>query len=347
MTQKNWSALWDCQYCDAVNWAFDENENKISNCPNCWAGIPPADPSKPKTAEHNPYYIPNEEDFKVFETQKANEISEAWPDWPCLYCSTTNTNINKFCSHCWVKKWKNKQIEDNRVAEKKIDNNNSQKKKSNKLTILIIALLVIWFAVWFFIFNTKSVDLTLSNSSWKAQIEVQKFSKVSDSDWRWSIPHNAYNIRYKKEVHHHDSIADWQSCSLKNNWNWSVSEVCTTNYKKVPVYKDKWYYKIDKWIRYKLYEKMWVNRTIVFPEISIKLHQTYPPRLWDTRKQKLPTEFIFEFDSVNKIKDKINNWTDNVEKDDWLKYNVWDKFIWEINFLEKLMSWKAIDNIKK
>lgn len=341
MTWKHWSALWDCKYCDTTNWAFDEKENKVINCPNCWAWIPPADPSKPKTAEHNPYYKPDEEDFKVFETKKANEISEGWPDWPCLYCSTTNTNINKFCSHCWVQKWKNEKIEDIREQEKNTHNSKKQEKKSNKLVMFITALLLIWFAVWFFIFNTKPVELTLTNSTWKTQIEVQKYSVTSGSDWKWSVPNNAYRITRKKEIHHHDNVANWETCSLKNNWNWSVSEVCETKYKKVPVYKDKWYYKLNKWIRYKLYEKTWADRNIIYPEVKTQIFEKYPPKLWNTREVKLPTEFIFEFDSVIKIEDKKNSWVDNVKKEDWLKYNVWDKFIWEVNYMEKLMSWEV------
>ena len=115
----------------------------------------------------------------------------------------------------------------------------------------------------------RDAVLEVAGHEWERSIEVERFTAVDDREWCSSMPHDAYDVSRRSEVHHTDQVADGQdcrtvpescseSCSLRDNGNGSASNVCTktcsparqectTRYRSVDRYADRCYFTVDRW----------------------------------------------------------------------------------------------------
>ena len=122
--------------------------------------------------------------------------------------------------------------------------------------------------------SSTNKTLTVSDVSWKYNIEIEKYKEVSEDDW--DLPEGA-NLKYsKQEIHHYDKQLDHyetvtKTREVQDGYDTSYSysdngdgtftehkkktpryktETYTERepvYKDVPVYREKYYYTIWKW----------------------------------------------------------------------------------------------------
>lgn len=116
----------------------------------------------------------------------------------------------------------------------------------------------------------RQVALAVTGHAWTRVIPVERYTTLDESAWCDSTPADARIRSRSREIHHHDKVPDGEDCrtvpgscsnSCRNvdNGNGSFSEVCTqtctadrtectTRYRDVPVYADKCYYEVDRWV---------------------------------------------------------------------------------------------------
>ena len=96
------------------------------------------------------------------------------------------------------------------------------------------------------------VRLIVTGHEWKREIRVEAQRAVRESEWCDRLPSGAYDVRRTREVKSHAQEPDGQSCHNEKKDNgdgtFSEKEVCTTKYKKVPIYADKCHFQIEKWV---------------------------------------------------------------------------------------------------
>jgi hypothetical protein len=88
--------------------------------------------------------------------------------------------------------------------------------------------------------------------TWERKIDVEEYSAVSDNAWCDSMPGGAYNISRRNEIRDYRQIPDGETCRTRRIDNgdgtYRQREECETKYRSEPIYDDKCYYTIDRWV---------------------------------------------------------------------------------------------------
>lgn len=136
--------------------------------------------------------------------------------------------------------------------------------------LIVVAFGVALLTVLLLAVCDRQVSVRVAGHSWTRVIPVERYMTVSESNWCSSIPHDARVSSRVSEVHHYNQVPDGEdcrtvpgscseSCHNVDNGNGSFSEVCsqtcssdrtecTTRYREEPVYADKCYYEVDRWV---------------------------------------------------------------------------------------------------
>jgi hypothetical protein len=156
-------------------------------------------------------------------------------------------------------------------------------------TVLVIAGIVVLAAsILVMLLWKRDAVLEVTGHQWERSIEVERYSAVEDRAWCSSMPHDAYSVSRRSEVHHTDRVADGEdcrtisgseSCSTRDNGNGSASRVCTktpdrrectTRYKEVKRYSDRCYFTVDRWRTTRTARASAWNLAPVWPETKHK-----------------------------------------------------------------------------
>lgn len=148
-------------------------------------------------------------------------------------------------------------------------------KKGRGALVLVAVLAVIGLLIWLLFFKTWEKPLVVEQRSWERTVEVQALGPVQEEAWQNELPAGAYHRSCKRKIHHHDKVADGtekyqdkvqsgKRCvkhALKSKGGVSVKQCARwektyktvtktrTRYRKVPVYKQRCAYTVDKWHR--------------------------------------------------------------------------------------------------
>ena len=194
------------------------------------------------------------------------------------------------------------------TKNKKNKKNKKSKKHKNKFwtnpdfwkifSLILVLLLAIGGLVYLLI--PKVEDYTIAQTSWKYEIQIERYQTVDESDW--FLPAGGRLKYTREEIHHYEQVLDHYDTEIVNvphtiikgykdettysdNGNGTFTEhtesvpVYGTEYTKekrsVPVYRDepvyrtKYYYEIDKW----LYERSVItsenDKTPYWGEVSL------------------------------------------------------------------------------
>lgn len=229
--------LWDCGFCGTGQLLGKTNRY----CPSCGA---PQDETKR-------YFPPPGKEKEVV----ANTAFEG-VDVKCPACSTPNGAKANNCKHCGsplneaaaVKKLADR---DNRppsppkpLAKSGIGIGLKLGIAGGVLLLGMCSVAVLW---------KKEVSVTVEGHSWKREIEIQSLQQVSESNWRDSVPSDAYAMSCSKEQRSTKKIPDGETCHTKDvdrgDGTFERKNVCETKYKEEPVYDDKCRYTVDRWRR--------------------------------------------------------------------------------------------------
>lgn len=237
--EKTYEMQWDCEYCDAKKLLGKTHRH----CPNCGA-------------QQNPdkRYFPTDEEKVAVENHQYVGADKA-----CRSCQAPNSAITKFCTNCGA-------AMDDAAEVNKVDDSDEQAMDftsassppptpSNKRRLgIIIAVSVLLAAIGAVIaifLVDQDVRLTVKSQTWQREIQIERFTKVKETKWCNAMPIKAYHISRSKEIRSHEKIPDGQDCKTKRvdqkDGTFKEKQVCTTKYKKKPVYDNKCRYTIDKW----------------------------------------------------------------------------------------------------
>ena len=257
---------WDCPYCDSKGIRGDNR-----SCPFCGAPVQPG----------IKYYMKEGVLEEVAEPEKNDAAN-----WICEYCDAQNDARDEFCRNCGSPREEAKRnyftalppapppsppqplIEQPRPsARRRID-----MRKTLRKVAMCTALIV--FIFWLFTPITRSSKI--DGFKWERSIAIEEYKNVDESDW--TLPKNANLHRTAEEIHHYNQVLDHYETKTrkvshreqdgydthyKDLGNGQFEEVKTPRYKTVykeetyrepvyrkePVYRTKYYYDIDKWVK--------------------------------------------------------------------------------------------------
>lgn len=133
---------------------------------------------------------------------------------------------------------------------------------------LIVGIILGSWAIWF---RTTSIDLTIESVRWVRKIEVEQFRTLDRSDWRGEQPSDARIYDTRSEVHHYDHIYTGQTCYGSGN-----SRHCTSNYINVPSYRDKYYYRVDRWVQDSFLVADGTDQSPSWPFVPLEIRRPVP-----------------------------------------------------------------------
>lgn len=112
---------------------------------------------------------------------------------------------------------------------------------------LLIAVVVFVLFFW-----KREAAVEIEGHRWARAIEVQVFDEVRDSAWCDQMPAKARHVSRKKEQRSTKKVKDGETCvtKRKDNRDGTFKEVqeCKPKYRDEPVYDQKCYFEIDKWV---------------------------------------------------------------------------------------------------
>jgi len=260
---------WDCKVCDRKG-----NRGPDSYCGSC--GSP-----RPDNVE---FYLTDDAE-EVTDELKLKE-AEAGADWRCSYCSTQNNAFDNFCVSCGNKhdasggdvSINQKEIyfntPDTAGASEMISPKTGGVRKKILISIAAIFLTVIALAV---IAGIKTeIPVNVTGFEYNAKISYEAYKLVTEEDW--TLPAGAEKISEFRAIHHYDKIPDgyvtktrqvqvqvgtrkvkvgvkdlgngyfqdiYENKPVYENRTESYNE---TKYRDVPVYMQKYRYRMMKWV---------------------------------------------------------------------------------------------------
>lgn len=113
--------------------------------------------------------------------------------------------------------------------------------------VLLVGVLVFVFFFW-----KKEAFVEVQGHRWARTIEIETFKEVRDSAWCDQLPRKARRVTKKKEQRSTKQVQDGETCvkKRKDNRDGTFKEVkeCKPKYRDEPVYDQKCYFEIDKWV---------------------------------------------------------------------------------------------------
>ncbi|NWF70054.1 MAG: zinc ribbon domain-containing protein [Chloroflexi bacterium] len=258
--ENTYEMLWDCKFCGTT-----KNLGKTHRfCPNCGAAQDPAW-----------RYFPSDDEKVAVEEHVFVGV-----DVTCPACGTLNSAAANNCMQCGAALTGGQQAKTLGTQQKALDAKferedlqarlrqerdaqvgraqpQSAKKEAagrlNWLPILLgVLALLICGGVLFLVFYTRSSDVYVTGHHWEREIQIEQYTARSDSAWCDSMPGDAYSITRTREQRGSEQVPDGQDCRVQRVDNgdgtFSERQVCETRYRSEPVYDDRCYFTVDRWV---------------------------------------------------------------------------------------------------
>lgn len=277
---------WDCRVCDRKG-----NRGPDSYCGSC--GSP-----RPDDVE---FYLPDDAE-EVTDGRRLME-AEAGADWKCSYCSTQNNAFDDFCVSCGNKKdaaqgdvsMKEKEIRFDSINPPAPEAVATEQKRGTVGRKILILLAAISGAVIIFIglsMITSDIPVKVTGFEYTAKISYEEYKLVTEDDW--TLPAGAEKLGEYRAIHHYNKVPDGYETKtrqvqvkvgekqvkvgvkdLGNGYfkdiyeNEPVYETKTetyreTRYRDVPVFMNKYKYRMQKWVQERPVELSGKDKNLAF-----------------------------------------------------------------------------------
>jgi len=255
--------LWDCTRCGTPKLLGIQHRH----CPACGG---PQDPDAR-------YFPPEEEKIAV------EDHMYQGADRVCSACTTANAGLAKFCVGCGspldgdakeANARGDQQVETGQgfaaetaadaLAESRARRAASRAEQTQapkpagmsrglKIGLIVGGIaLVIVVAISVLFFWKREATVTVKGHAWARSVEIEVFDEVKDSAWCDDKPRGARRVTKKQEKRSTKQIPDGETCvkKRKDNRDGTFKEVkeCKPKYRDEPVYADKCYFYVDKWV---------------------------------------------------------------------------------------------------
>lgn len=255
--EKTYEMQWDCKYCGTTKLLGKTHRF----CPNCGAA------QDPKSR-----YFPSDDEKVAVEDHVF-----IGKDKTCKSCSTLNSASAEFCMQCGaplanaeaastlsdqvVKEGQRfessgpRDLSQERFDEEMKRIGAAKQAKSGPNWVLygivaVVALIIIGGLVA--IFWKQDASAYVSGHSWERTVNIEQYSAVSESAWCDAMPSGAYSVTRREEQRSSRQVPDGEECSTRriDNGDGTFTErrECQTKYRDEPVYDDRCYYTINRWV---------------------------------------------------------------------------------------------------
>lgn len=148
--------------------------------------------------------------------------------------------------------------------------------------------------------RTYDVDKT----RWKTEINLYKYSVCHESQW-YHAPKEAYNVQVRSEIHHYRTVKTGEYTDADGN----THDIYTSQ----PVYDNKYYYDINKWVNDGEITNFGFDAYPV--EAECKWEVSVPAELGNIKRQNGHQEYFEVIVNFEEGKKK----TFDLEKNEWEK----------------------------
>jgi hypothetical protein len=322
---------WNCKVCDRKG-----NRGPDSYCGSC--GSP-----RPDNVE---FYLPDDAE-EVTDELKLKE-AEAGADWRCSYCSTQNNAFDNFCVSCGNKRdisggdvsLHQKEIYfDTAAAPEASGITPPQSGGKGKKILITLAAIVFAVIVLAGLAGIKTdIPVVVTGFEYNARISYETYKSVTEEDW--ILPGGAEKLAEFRAIHHYDKVPDgyitrtrqvqvqvgtkkvktgvkdlgngyfqdiYENRPVYENRTESYNE---TKYRDVPVYMQKFRYRMMKWVNERPIEFSGKDKNIVFNIKAEELKKS-PDRF---RNISIDSQYY-----LSVVDDEGKSYKDDVKHDTWSK----------------------------
>ena len=243
--------LWDCGFCDTPKLLGLTHRH----CPNCGAQQDPA----------RRYYPSDADKVAVEDHQYAGR------DKLCPACQGPVAAACTFCGHCGspmdeaaqVKLRQQQRAQQGHYAEDNVKRAEAEhageqpapvaKPRRRRLgwVVLLVILAVVGALVYGLCFWKKQAKLELTAHTWTRSVEIQEYSRVTESAWRDRVPANAEILRCRREKRSTRKVPDGETCTTKRrdkgDGTFEQINECRPKYREEPIHDDKCTYAVWRW----------------------------------------------------------------------------------------------------
>jgi hypothetical protein len=124
-------------------------------------------------------------------------------------------------------------------------------------------------------FISRPVEVKVESHNWQRTVKIESYKSHAESAWCDAKPFDAYMVTSRREVRSYDKVADGETCEMvrvdKGDGTFKKERRCKTKYKQVPVYAEKCYYKVNRWVHDRdITAKGGLNDPVVWPAVNIR-----------------------------------------------------------------------------
>ncbi|MBO6046762.1 MAG: zinc ribbon domain-containing protein [Erysipelotrichaceae bacterium] len=253
---------WDCEYCGTKL-----IRGGLRNCPGCGH---PRDKNVKFYLGEARHYVEHPEDI------------DPNPDWICSFCDALNPNDAAYCEGCGASKEDSERnyFEQRRLEEEQNKPKEEPRPQGSPIRFLLMLGIV---AAIFFAFVSRAIPrtktITITDKQWTRTEEIEVYKAVEESSW--SLPAEAYNVKTRSEVYAYENVLShyvtryrtvahqvldgydtYTTYEDMGNGYFREVEHSTPRYRteyvteeyqepvyiRMPIYRDKYYYTLEKWI---------------------------------------------------------------------------------------------------
>jgi hypothetical protein len=169
-------------------------------------------------------------------------------DWRCSFCDSPNAASAAFCGNCGGPKEGAKQVQ--LVEDKPTTPPPPAARKGGwgKYVLMLVALLGL---MAYFALRTHPEQVVIADKNWTREIEIERFTAVSQTSWCDALPADAYQISRARVQRSTRSIPDGQECHDvrvdAGDGTFTKRKECTPRYREEPIYDDQCRYRVNRW----------------------------------------------------------------------------------------------------
>lgn len=225
-SQGFYEMLWDCDYCETKGLLGKSQRH----CPNCGG-------------KQNPdkRYFPKEG-----EKTRVDGHKFVGSDRTCPACQTPMSAAATHCSNCGASL-------DGAAEVKGVATPVKPKPKRRLWLILLVvgAIALLIFAIWYFFIRTKEAKLTVTQHRWERAIGIDEYNDQQDEAWRNEVPSDARMVTCFQAERSSRQVQDGETCRIekvdKKDGTFEEVKKCNPKYRSEPVYDDKCRFTVRRW----------------------------------------------------------------------------------------------------
>ncbi|MBX3154409.1 MAG: hypothetical protein KF773_00290 [Deltaproteobacteria bacterium] len=222
--------LWDCDHCDTKGLLGKSQRH----CPECGA-------------KQNPdkRYFPKEGD--AIKEVVGHKYEGA--DRVCPACSAAIGALGKNCTNCGSPLDGSAHVKGVSEPLKPIP---VKKFPWLKVILIVLAIALFIFLIWFFFLRTKTGDVTVAGHRWERVITIEKFGVFQEDCWGNNCaPSGAEDERCRMEDHGTKQVQDGEDCREervdKKDGTFEKVKKCKPKYRSEPTQEKHCTFSIRKW----------------------------------------------------------------------------------------------------